>query len=312
MPTADGFSIGYVSLRTGLSTHVIRAWERRYQAVTPQRSASGRRLFSQADVERLELLKRLLGAGHSISTIAGLDDRQLIGLAGDVSAAEPPPADEPSPLPPPPTCRPAELVRDCLVAVQGLDADALHRKLQAGLLLMSRPAFLNTVIMPLMEHVGRQWAEGSLRIVHGHLAAVVVHAHLVGMLRTCIEERVERPGLLIGTPAGQRCYLGALAVAVIAQDHGWKPMMVGYNLPAEEMAAACSLLAPRLVAMSVTCRVDDAFTLNELQRLSDLIDGRCPLIIGGQACHFYRRQMDALGGTVCTTIKALISQLNQS
>ena len=76
-----GFPIGFVSLHTGLSTHVIRAWERRYHAVSPQRSANGRRLFSQSDIDRLVLLRRSTQNGHSISHIAGLDRAQLVELA---------------------------------------------------------------------------------------------------------------------------------------------------------------------------------------------------------------------------------------
>ena len=44
--------IQIVSRRTGLSTDVIRAWERRYKAVKPIRSSNGRRLYSDNDVKK--------------------------------------------------------------------------------------------------------------------------------------------------------------------------------------------------------------------------------------------------------------------
>lgn len=160
-----------------------------------------------------------------------------------------------------------------------------------------------------MQQVGHAWAEGTLRIVHGHLATVVVHALLSGMLATCLGENSEKPCMLVATPAGQRCYLGALAVAIIAQDHGWKPAMLGFNLPAEEIAAASTILQPRLIALSITSRVDDAFTNNELKRLCEMIDDRCSIIIGGQASHFYRRHIDALGCAIGATAKAMLRQL---
>lgn len=308
MTTPDGFSIGYVSLKTGLSTHVIRAWERRYQAVRPKRTASGRRLFSPSDLERLERLKRLSDQGLSISTIAGLDLEELIQLAGETSPTDPPPSMGAAPDISLPACQPAELVDECLAAVRMLDGHRLHRTLQAGMLHASRQTFLETIVRPLMNQVGHGWAEGTLRIVHGHLASVIVHALLNSMLAPCLSDSGEQPLLLIATPAGQRCYLGALAVAIIAQDHGWKPVMVGFNLPAEEIAAACALLEPQLVALSITCRVDDGFTNRELQRLSELIDGRCSIIIGGQASHFYRRHIDAIGCAICTTVKAMMNR----
>lgn len=310
MSTPDGFSIGYVSLKTGLSTHVIRAWERRYQAIQPSRSASGRRRFSQSDIDRLNLLKRLSNQGHSISTIAGLDRQRLAELTGNaVSQDAIQPRKRPSGVEPT-ACQPAELVEACIEAVRRLDGNRLHLLLQEGMLRFSRQALLESVVKPLMNLVGHGWAEGTLRIVHGHLASVVVHALLNGMLTTCLGESIENPCMLVATPAGQRCYLGALAVAVTAQDHGWKPVMLGYNLPAEEIAAACAMLEPQLIALSITCRVDDRFTGNELRRLAQLVDGRCSIIIGGHACHFYRRHIDSLGCAVCTTVKAMMRQLH--
>ena len=86
--------------------------------------------------------------------------------------------------------------------------------------------------------------------------------------------------------------------------------MLGYNLPAEEIASACDLLEPQLIALSITCRVDDAFTSNELERLAQLVGGRCSIVIGGQASHFYRRHIDALGGSICTTVTAMMHHLH--
>jgi MerR family transcriptional regulator, light-induced transcriptional regulator len=73
--------IRVVSRRTGLSASVLRAWERRYEAVEPERSDGGQRLYSDADIQRLTMLKRLVEGGRSISRIANLpleDLRELM------------------------------------------------------------------------------------------------------------------------------------------------------------------------------------------------------------------------------------------
>ena len=76
METKSLYPIRYVSQRTGLTPHVIRAWEKRYNAVVPDRSAKNRRLYCEEDVERLKLLKAAKDAGHTISQLAqlGLED----------------------------------------------------------------------------------------------------------------------------------------------------------------------------------------------------------------------------------------------
>lgn len=306
MPKSVGFPIGFVSLQSGLSTHVIRAWERRYNAVSPQRSESRRRLYNQADIDRLVLLKRVIQNGHSISHIAGLETEELVELAGDpVRAHDSTRADPNAPA----DINPKETIAICTKAVATLDGHTLYRMLQQAALTFSRQALLEKIIMPFMEVVGRRWSDGSFRIVHGHMASAIIHAQLNSMLDHPNGDAAQKPCLLIATPAGQRCYLGALAVAITAQDHGWEPIFLGYNLPAEEIAFAYSILNPQMIALSITCRVKDDFMHDELVRLSNLLKDQCPLFIGGRACHTYHRSIDAVGGEMCSTTAELVNQL---
>jgi DNA-binding transcriptional MerR regulator len=273
MPGPVGFPIGFVSLRTGLSTHVIRAWERRYHAVSPQRSASGRRLFTQADIDRLRLLGRVVQNGHSISHIARLDAAKLKELAESTTSSHDSTHTDSEP---PAGITPEEIIGTGLKAVAMLDGTTLQRILRQAAATFSHQALFDAIFCPLLTQVGRQWSEGVLRIVHGNLAAIVVHAQLVGLLNHSTGDASEKPILLIATPTGQFCYLGALAVAVTAQDQGWEPVFLGWNLPAEEIAAAHGMLDPQMIALSITCRVNDVFMHDELIRLSDLLNDRVP------------------------------------
>lgn len=71
------YRIGTVATLTGLDPHTIRAWERRYGAVKPDRSDTGRRVYGDAHVERLQLLKTLVDCGEAIGSIAHLGDDAL-------------------------------------------------------------------------------------------------------------------------------------------------------------------------------------------------------------------------------------------
>lgn len=66
------FRIGAVSRQTGVPTDTLRAWERRYQVVAPSRNEGRNRLYSQEDINRLSLLKRLVDSGFAIGTVAAL------------------------------------------------------------------------------------------------------------------------------------------------------------------------------------------------------------------------------------------------
>lgn len=73
----DGYQIGAVSRITGIGTETLRAWERRYSAVTPRRTISGNRKYSRDDVSKLMVLKSLVDSGIAISSIAQLSLEEL-------------------------------------------------------------------------------------------------------------------------------------------------------------------------------------------------------------------------------------------
>ncbi len=86
------FRIGAVARLTQIPVDTLRVWERRYEVVSPKRAANSARLYDDHDIERLRLIKRLVAAGHAISTVAGLErDRlqQLVAQHSNTTAAAP-------------------------------------------------------------------------------------------------------------------------------------------------------------------------------------------------------------------------------
>lgn len=77
---APSYRIGDVARLLGLSTHAIRAWERRYGTVAPARDENGKRVYSQAEVDRLLLVKRLADFGHPLTDMASRPTSELEAL----------------------------------------------------------------------------------------------------------------------------------------------------------------------------------------------------------------------------------------
>jgi len=82
------YPIGVVARRTGIHPETIRIWERRYAVVSPGTSASGRRLYSEDEVRRLELVKKLVDAGNPIGRVAKLPTATLLSQSGRRSTAQ--------------------------------------------------------------------------------------------------------------------------------------------------------------------------------------------------------------------------------
>lgn len=82
--SAVRYPIGVAARLTGIQVETLRVWERRYGVIGPQVSATGRRLYSATDLERLRLIKQLVDRGHPISSVASVPTDKLRELR-DVS-----------------------------------------------------------------------------------------------------------------------------------------------------------------------------------------------------------------------------------
>jgi len=83
------YAIGVVARRTQTHPETIRLWERRYELIVPGRSETGRRLYSENDIAKLTLVKRLTELGHSVSSLAKLSIDELRDRLNASLASEP-------------------------------------------------------------------------------------------------------------------------------------------------------------------------------------------------------------------------------
>jgi hypothetical protein len=64
------YTIEQAALRTGISVPLLRAWERRYGVPTPDRSASGYRLYGDEAIAQLRAMRQLVDEGWAPSQAA--------------------------------------------------------------------------------------------------------------------------------------------------------------------------------------------------------------------------------------------------
>lgn len=72
MPSENTFTISDVSQQTGVASVTLRAWERRYGLIKPQRTAKGHRVYSQDNIEQIQQIVSWLNRGVAISKVAAL------------------------------------------------------------------------------------------------------------------------------------------------------------------------------------------------------------------------------------------------
>jgi DNA-binding transcriptional MerR regulator/methylmalonyl-CoA mutase cobalamin-binding subunit len=296
--------IKIVARRTGLSPHVIRAWEKRYGAVTPTRTPTNRRVYTTRDIERLILLRRATLAGRSIGQVAGLPTDELRQLVKEDEFAQ-------SQAPESPSVVGAQIsngtVEACIRAIERLDPDGLSAALDRVSITMSKPALVEQVVAPLLERIGNHWRDGSLRVASEHLASATLRTFL-GNMNGAFPTMSDAPRLLATTPAGQLHELGALIAATAAAAEGWQITYLGPSLPAEEIAAAAKTNGFRVVALSIVL-ADDSHVRNELEKLGQLLPENVALLVGGRASVHYDDVLQRIGAVRLPDLASFRSEL---
>ena len=283
--------IQVVARRTGLSVDVIRVWERRYGVVSPQRSATQRRLYSDADIRKLSLLHRATQAGRRISDLAGLEESEILALLSEDRAHQP------GALTADKTVREeggVSYLDACLSAIEQVDQHALEQALADASVALSIPELLEQVIAPVMKQIGRHWQQGKARVGHEHFATATVRSFM-GHLVATANMSGTGPTLLVATPVGQNHELGALMAALIAAGDGWRVAYLGPNIPARDLAAIARQQQPRAVALGISYPPDDARIVKEMQTLRQQVPDGVFIIVGGDAVKGYRTVLKEIG-----------------
>ena len=298
--------IGFVARQTGLSAHVIRAWEKRYGVVQPGRTTTGRRLYSDSDIQHLKLLQQAAGIGHRIAQLSELDDKTLLGIIANSAAGNGLMADRQAGL-----ATPAEFLEACHAAILNLDEQAFEASLNRAAVMLTRPTLFEKLILPLVVEIGVRWAKGELKIINEHMASSILVSFLRDML-SAYHPAAAMPKMVVATPANHWHELGALIAAITAAEAGWHAYYFGPNLPAEEIAAAAVYKKAVAVTLSIVYHGGERQTLREIKRLRQYVADDVTIIVGGrgmQSCQADLKQLDVFYPQNISEFRDMISRL---
>ena len=278
------YPIRAVAQMTGLSLDTLRAWERRYGVVTPQRDERGR-VYDDRDVERLKRLAHLVDHGHAIGALAALSSAaldQLVDNAAPVARGHTPAVVDLAPL-----------VR----AMKLYDLAVIESVLNRHAVLLPPDTLIFGVVLPVLRETGARWEAGTIRPAQEHLVSAIIRSVLGGMLRTMPRPADGKP-LVFTTLTGERHELGLLCGAVLAAHAGRAVTYLGPDLPAADVVHAVTARHASTLVVSAT--VADASTVREIRGLRRL-DPDVSLWVGGPGRARLRREL----GTRARVIETL-------
>jgi len=296
------FNIKSVSNLTNLNVHTIRAWEKRYSAITPERAASNHRLYSIEDVEKLKLLSEAVNAGNSIGNIANLSLNELKLLSPEKSRQNPGSSKISEDF--------EVMLSRSIECIKKYDQKGFENLLVENSVNVSRNNLLINFIIPLLERIGLLWANGDIRITHEHFAASILRTFLGSLLDNNVNPD-NAPKILTTTPEGFLHELGALIYALYSMDFGWNAIFLGPNLPADEILSAVKSSNVDALLLSLIYPGDEPRTGSQIRKIRKNLDPKFPIIYCGQSAQAYSKFIEETGSFLIYQLSELPQILNQ-
>lgn len=298
-----------VSKKTGLSPHLIRVWERRYGAVTPERTDTHRRMYSEREIERLKILQMLTESGHSIGNIATLDLEALRAML-----VEPPNPNVRQPIAQLKLDRyevGQQFVEKCVAALAELDHRRLESALNDASVALGQQGVLLHVVAPLAEEVGQLWHDGTIGVAHEHFASAIMRTFLGNMSRP-FAPNDSSPHILTATPTGQLHEIGAMIITAAATALGWQATYLGASINPVEIVSALKQKPTRVVGLSIVYPPDDPLVGKELVRLRELLPRDVELMVGGRSAPSYLEAIEKTGATLTGGLADFMKRLQEA
>lgn len=288
------FNIQVASQLSGVASATIRAWEKRYNAVVPERADNKHRLYSEKDIEKLALLYRLTEVGQSIGKIAHLDLDQLKGIYSSLMHK---PYEELQVVTPHHERIDFDKVLGSFfIALGAYKLDIISHELEKAKTLLSPRELCLKILVPLFHEIGIRVAKGELSIAQEHTLSAIVSFHLGQMIGQHYQKKSLREDLiLISTPEGEMHEIGIIASALLCVHYGIKFIFLGANLPAQSIAEASNALKPKAILLGVTKghEITDQTSLEDyLSQLSTHLGSRTQIWVGGNLKPYIRTELE--------------------
>jgi DNA-binding transcriptional MerR regulator/methylmalonyl-CoA mutase cobalamin-binding subunit len=229
----------------GIPEATLRAWERRYDLLQPERSAGNFRLYSRDDERRIRSMQAHMARGLAPAQAAEL------ALSESPVDVEPP-------------ARPSTLIEPLMQAAEAFDATRFDALLDAAFALGSLTA-IRDVVLPTLAEIGRRWETMEIGVGHEHFASHLVERRLLAMAKGW--EAGRGPLALLACPSGERHTLGLVCFGLVLADRGWRISYLGADTPVDQILDMSASLSPTAI---VLCALDSRHLTSNAAAIADL------------------------------------------
>lgn len=301
-PPDEQYAIADLERLSGIKAHTLRAWEKRYNFIVPQRTATNIRFYTRADLRRVLNVAMLVHQGERISDLATLSPE---ALHIRVLSLDPHTGDQESGI------------TGLVSAMIEYDEPAFHFQFDALQARFGIERAMVEVLYPFLERIGVLWMTGHINPAQEHFVSHLVRQKMIAGIESLPRtEDLNAPSFLLYLPDGELHELSLLFSYLMIKRRGGRVIYLGQSVPAEDVVAVVNQRNPDHVLTHLTAPQDPALQAERLTKVAQHIAPR-HLYVSGRAAQEPRwtaSNIIAIGslGDFRTRLSALIPRSSEA
>jgi len=271
-------TIGELSRRTGITTHTLRIWEKRYGSPESIRLPSGHRRYLPQEIERLRAVARTIKLGFRAGKVVGSTLEELHNLMGFESkrSSKVPPSAQSDFL----HRQYDSNINQWLDWIADFDDENLNFEMHREWGLQGPLSFITNLASPLITQIGKNWECGDFTVAQEHFASEILSNFLGNRWRQQNERKTGKTAVLATLP-GESHSLGLQMCAVVMSTTDWKAVLLGSDTPEEDIIATVNQCGASLLCLSVSGCYGASRAKPILWRLRKQLSQTTEIVVGG-------------------------------
>ncbi|MGM0612960.1 MAG: MerR family transcriptional regulator [Bacteroidota bacterium] len=259
---------------SGIKAHTIRIWEKRYNIVSPKRTDTNIRYYSNEDLKKILNVSILNRNGMKISEISKMSDSEIENHVLNLNKFD---DDYQS------------YVENLTLTMIDLDEDRFERTLSH---LVTRIGFEQTlikVIHPFLNKIGLLWLTGSINPAQEHFVSNLIRQKLiVGIDGASANAKKNNKRFIMFLPEDEWHELSLLFYHYLIKNLGYEVIYLGQSVPHSDVVKIANIKRPDYIFTNITTTMPEDQFQAFLRELSSCFPKQT-IFIGGQQIYEFTR-----------------------
>ncbi len=273
----NAFTIKDLENLSGIKAHTIRIWEQRYSFLSPQRTETNIRYYSNDELQKILNIALLNKYGYKISHIDRMTATEMSDKILTLSQAQ---------------AQQERIVNELIQCMANIKIDAFEMVLDGYIKAKGIEKTITQILFPFLERIGILWLTNHINPAQEHLVTNIIRQKLiVGIDSTKPIVHTNRT-ILLFLPEGEHHELGLLFVYYLLKTRGVTVLYLGANVPLKDVEYVATLKNPDFLYAHLTSVANnfnfEKFLVGAHNRMPDR-----KIIVSGTLTQTYKKKVPA-------------------